>query len=308
MDSGQKVSRPALKAARIVLALAILSFLFWISYRDLKVVAQSGFSFDFTYFSGSIFFLILALLLQVRVWKANLKVTGGSIAFWPAFKLYYLANVGRYIPGKIWSVMGFIHLGQKANLPAHQTVGAMVLGLVASLISGFLLGGVFIWLAHLPALDIPVWLPLALLAGGVALMHPRLSNFVLKIAARITKREIPPYPYTFSSLLKLLGLYGAVWLFYSISFALLVMSVKQLTQAEFIFCLGVFPVSYGLGFLAWLSPAGWGAREGGITLLLSQILPTYLAVAVALTSRVILTVCEGILFAAAWRVKWNQSK
>jgi hypothetical protein len=76
---------------------------------------------------------------------------------------------------------------------------------------------------------------------------------------------------------------------------------------QFLYTLGVFPLAYALGYLAVFSPGGWGVREGGITLLLSLILPTYLSVAVAILSRLMFTVTEALFFGIALKLKWEKN-
>ncbi|OGC86913.1 MAG: hypothetical protein A2142_02855 [candidate division Zixibacteria bacterium RBG_16_48_11] len=104
------------------------------------------------------------------------------------------------------------------------------------------------------------------------------------------------------------GLYAIAWLFFCLSFSFLVTSFGEISLEKFVYSLGVFPISYAIGYLALFSPGGWGIREGGIAFLLSQIMPTYLSVTVALVSRLMFTLWEAIFFGSALRLKWDQKQ
>lgn len=295
------------RVLRILIVIGIFALLGFFLVRDLNSLSSTKLKVHLGWLSLSALLLLFGLLLEVWVWQKNLRLVGAQLSLKNSFKLYYQANVARYIPGKIWSVVGFIHLGQKANLPASKTVGGLLTGLISSLVSGFLLGALCLLLSGTGELKMGIWLSILLVAAGLAGLHPAVSGFLLKAASRFTKRPLLINRYSFSQVLHLLGWYAIAWLFFSFSFAILVRAFSALSLPGFIYALGVFPISYGIGYLAFFSPGGWGIREGGIALLLSQIVPTYLAVTVALVSRLMFTALEAIFFGIALRTKWEQS-
>ena len=187
-----------------------------------------------------------------------------------------------------------------------KTVSGLVTGLFASLISAFMLGGVFFLLSGNGKSFLSHWITIPLLVLSLAALHPWVSAFFIRLFSRITGRPLESPSYKFRHTLSLVALYASAWLVFSFSFVLLTSAFGYLTRPELIYVWGVLPISYALGYLAFFTPGGWGVREGGIVLLLNPILPTYLAVTIAIISRLMFTLLEGIFFALALRMKWNR--
>jgi hypothetical protein len=61
-----------------------------------------------------------------------------------------------------------------------------------------------------------------------------------------------------------------------------------------------YPLSVSLGMLAIILPAGLGAREGLMTLILGTAIPTPAAAAVAIMSRFIVTIVDVLAALVGW--------
>jgi glycosyltransferase 2 family protein len=295
------------KITKVVLILAIFALLGYFFFRDFSKLSVQTLDIRPGYFIISAFLLLFGLLLEVWVWQKNLQMVGGNISLKNSFKLYYLANLTRYLPGKIWSVLGFMKVGQSAHLPPVTTFIGLATGLVSSLVSALLLGALLLLLSRAQLPHFSLWAIALVLLFSIWLLHPVSANLAFRLTGKMIKRPLPQLNYTFRQIIFLVGLYALAWVVFSCSFAFLVKSFAALTQLQFVYALGVFPLAYALGYLAIFSPGGWGVREGGLTLLLSLTLPTYLAVAVALASRLMFTVVEVIFFGIALKLKWEKN-
>src|SRR5438477_4074770 len=56
--------------------------------------------------------------IQVESWRRILAGWGQRLAYGRAARIWLLVNLGRYIPGKVWSVAGLIVLAQRAGVEA----------------------------------------------------------------------------------------------------------------------------------------------------------------------------------------------
>jgi uncharacterized membrane protein YbhN (UPF0104 family) len=81
------------------------------------------------------------------------------------------------------------------------------------------------------------------------------------------------------------------WIGYGVALWLL---ARGLTNVELSLRMatGAFAGSYVIGFLALVAPAGLGVREGVFILMLDRVVGTPAAVALAVASRLLLTVAE----------------
>src|SRR5574341_1682674 len=273
------------KITKVVLVLAIFVLLGYFFLRDFSKLSIQTLEIRPAYFIISALLLLFGLLLEVWVWQKNLQMVGGNISLKNSFKLYYLANLTRYLPGKIWSVLGFMKVGQSAQLRPVTTFIGLATGLVSSLVSALLLGALLLLLSRSQLPHFSLWAVALVLLFSIWLLHPVSANLAFRLTGKIIKRPLPQLNYNFRQIIFLVGLYALAWVVFSFSFAFLVKSFAALTQLQFVYALGVFPLAYAFGYLAIFSPGGWGVREGGLTLLLSLTLPTYLSVAIALASR-----------------------
>ncbi len=71
------------------------------------------------------------------------------------------------------------------------------------------------------------------------------------------------------------------------------------TPSAFLLCAGLYALAWCAGFLAFVAPAGAGVREAVLVVGLAPFVPAGGALVVALLSRVVATLADAILAAAA---------
>jgi hypothetical protein len=99
-----------------------------------------------------------------------------------------------------------------------------------------------------------------------------------------------------------------VWFFHGLSFSFLALSLGDFSFRWFVYCLGIMPAAYLVGYLVWFSPGGWGIREGVMVILLKEFMPNYLAITVSLLSRLLFTIFEIVFFVIALKIKFSERK
>jgi uncharacterized membrane protein YbhN (UPF0104 family) len=82
------------------------------------------------------------------------------------------------------------------------------------------------------------------------------------------------------------------WVVTGLAFAALVHSLHPLAAADVPLAVAAYAGAYAIGFLALITPAGLGVREGVLTVALAQIMPVGAALAVALLSRLWMMLVE----------------
>jgi len=243
---------------------------------------------------GSAAVLLVVYLSHALLWRsvmADLAVGRPSVR--TAIRVYFLASLGRYVPGKFWQVAGTAMLSHRAGLPPVGATAAAVLGQVAFLVTG----AVFL------AIVLPTGRAAAAAAAGVgvalgslllarsragervasALRNrlPRLAP-VVDLAARIRPAAAARW-----------GLaYGLTWVVLGCAFILFVRSFEPNAAAHIRYVAGTIAASYLGGYIALFAPAGIGVREGVMGVLLAEVMPAPGAVVVALASRVWFTAVE----------------
>lgn len=248
----------------------------------------------------SSFVLLVAYAFAARMWGWMLGEVGGKDpGTRHSIQLLLAANLGRYLPGKIWQLAGLAVLARRRGLPPVAAAGSSVL------VQGFTLAATLVWAAPLAVTGdvetgIPGLVPLSvvLLAGlGIASIPP-VMHWGIRLLYRLGRQpsaEAPAPSWSFGT--RWLGKNLALWGLYGLAFVLFVQglgfSVSTLPTVA------AFAASYLLGNLFVATPAGLGVREVALAGLLSPALDTA-AMPVAILARLWMTILEvgpAILFA-----------
>jgi hypothetical protein len=262
--------------------------------------------------------LSLALLVGVYLshallWRRIMQDLGiGNPPLGTTFRVYFLASLGRYIPGKVWQLAGLAVLAARAGLPPGAAAAAAVLGQFGFLATGLLFLGLTLpeWPAALQV-EAPVTLPLAagaalLTAGGAALWllvaTPAGHGFREWLAAVLGARAGDRIRAAFAladrvrprdAALWAAG-YAASWVALGVAFALFAAAFHPAgVAAAPRFVGGTVAAAYLVGYLFVVVPAGIGVREGAMLLLLQQVMPQPgAALVISVLSRVWFTAAE----------------
>ncbi len=241
--------------------------------------------------------LLGAYVAAAGLWGLMVRELGGpGLSFLASARIFLTANLGRYVPGKVWQVAGLAYLARKEGVPGATAVAAAVLGQGLALVAATLVGlGAFLQAdSGLTAAGL-----LALGAAGLAVglvSLPPLFHPLLRAWFRLVGGESPPDPMpgpTFA--LRWVGVYVASWLFQGTAFWLLSLSLEP--TASFARTAPAYVAAYVLGYVAVFAPAGIGIREGFLILLLEPTLGAT-AAAVAVLARLWTTVLEVAAAAA----------
>lgn len=234
--------------------------------------------------------LLAGFLGAAALWGRMARELGGpGLSTGSAARIVFAANLGRYLPGKVWQMAGLAVLSRRAGMSATVAATAGVLG------QTFLLAAAGVWgaslLLGLEEGRAGIVLALALLAlfVGVAAVPSALRRLLALAfrAARIPPERIPSLDPFFG--IRWLALYVGLWTVYGAAFALL---VRGLGFGGGILELAPpFAAAYLLGYVAIFAPAGIGVREGFLIAFLRPGLAGA-AVGVAILARVWMTVVE----------------
>lgn len=233
----------------------------------------------------------------VLLWRRVLLRLGARLTVADAHRIWYLGNLGRYIPGKIAQLAGTAYLARARGVSAFDAVGA---SLVAQLF--VLSGGLLVAALALPGAavaSIPALRPagLAAAAGLALVVFTPLFGRLHHLARRLARQPGETVSLPFGERAGLLAGSTAAQLVFSLAFGGFVISTTPLGWGTLWPLAGICAAGYLAGYLAVFVPGGLGVREGVYALLLAFYLPPSVAVAVAILSRLWLTVCELVVVA-----------
>lgn len=239
-------------------------------------------------------------LLLVHVWVAHLRAWGLRVPFPTAARMWFISNLGRYVPGKVWGIGTLWVMAQRRNLSPVATVGSSVLVMLIGIVSGLAVvlvtgAGAIELLLRQRGMQPPTWaVPLAaVLALASLVAAPIVLPAMARGVARATGREpiLPALPAA-AVWSAALGT-GLSWVFYGVAFQLFSAGMIGEARGAATSYIAVYTGAYLVGLVS-PSPAGAGVREGGLVagLLALGLSSAPQALIIALASRVWLTLLE----------------
>jgi glycosyltransferase 2 family protein len=233
------------------------------------------------------------------VWREVLKSTGFVPPFHRIYRVWFLSNLGRYLPGKLWTFLGTIYLlEKKEGVSIERSFYTSILAQAVSVISGLVLAVVFLdhmlyskfnhsWIIVIPTL-------ILLFGFLVLIIFPQtpigLVNFLLKL---LKKQKVNFYLRR-KDVIFFVIFYVFSWLFLGLSFFVFVKSITPLSWDLYFNLTAAFSASTTLGFLAIFAPGGIGVREGILSGLLGIYFPSGIPALISLLSRIWMTLIEVI--------------
>lgn len=284
---------------KYLLPVLIILFLARSIYSNWQQVRDFPWQFNFPQLALAAIFSSTWFFIRTWIWSQLLREVHERVPYWPAFRVFMISEVARYVPGKIWQYVSRVYLARKYSIPPAVTLTTALVELLMMMVAA---GGIILATASriLPALqqEYQSLFVLALLAA-VALVHPRSLKLWSRLLAGFLRQEWVPFDVRYSHLVVILAASLATWLLSGFGFSLFVQALTRGTDGHNIQLISVNAASWLIGLLAVVVPAGVGVREGVMTLLLSRIMPHPTAAIIAIASRLWITLLEVLLLGAA---------
>ncbi len=239
------------------------------------------------------------LLLAGALWASILHSLGSRAPRLRHINIYATTYLQRYLPGTVWYVVGRGLLYRDEGDSARLVTVASGVELMLTVMSGALVNLVLLIVAWRQAMQgeianalfASLVASLVVAALSVALLHPA----TLRWAMRRLKMEETPLP-PLRKLAGWLAWYAVNWLTGGL---VLAMNARFLLGAEganlpVAYIMLAWSVAGTLSFLVFFLPSNFGLQEIGISLLLSAVMPSSVAVMAALLTRLLLTLYSAL--------------
>lgn len=248
-------------------------------------------------------------------------ITQNRVSFRDAFTLFHLANVTRYLPGRIWGFVKLLSLSRQFGLSKTAVGGSLTLhvgiettlgGLAA--MSLLFSDEIYHTAMRVGLEQVPSHSALFVIGGvgviaGLLFFIPQIYSRAQQFLSMLRQTGQPLVQKLF--LKQWLGIVGAhicLWLCLGSAFFLFVQSFVSVPWRFAGMLLACYAFAWLCGFLSFLTPGGLGVREGLLGLLLSTYMPAPQATLVALLCRVWMLSAELILAGVALFLHWRAKK
>jgi glycosyltransferase 2 family protein len=256
--------------------------------------------------------VVLSLLLTIAgstlpgvVWRDLLASQGYRTPPVAGLRVFFVAQLGKYLPGGIWNLVAQVGMARDLKVPARQAATATFLSIALSIIAALILAGVTLPFA-VPGLLAAYWWAFLAVPVLVALLLPRSVAWWSATAFRILRRPVTPVHLPWGVLLRTTALLTLSWALLGLHLGVLVQGLPGAGGSQWLMSIGLFALAWVAGFLVVVAPAGAGVREAALVLGFAAVLPAGAVLTVAVLSRLLFVVSD-VLLAAGFFVAGRSS-
>lgn len=237
---------------------------------------------------------VAALGAWMLAWRALLAGLGSPLPIVVAARVMFLAQLGKYVPGSVWALVGQVELAKTYDVPRRRGATATLLAMATTIATGCALAAATLPLVSADATRRYWWL-LPLAPVLLAALHPRVVSALLGRALALARRPPLEQHADLRTTVVAIGWTLLGWLLFGAHLWLL---AGSLGDAGFALSTGAYALAFTVGFLVIIAPGGLGAREAALVVVLAPSLPAGGPLLMALASRVVLTTAD-LLWAGA---------
>jgi hypothetical protein len=289
-------TRTRWRVVQLALTLALVCFAGWQLWRQWSHASRAELRVDIQ----PVWLLVASLLvlgtymLLIETWRRVLIQLGAHVAFAPAARVWFVSNLGKYVPGKIWQVSAMTVMIREYGVSLAAASASAVVITIANVATGF------------AVVLITSTATVRQLAGGFAgvltvtlglvlilLSVPVLAGQWNKYAERFGRAQLSVTVPLSAIWLALVGC-ALSWILYGLAFQLFVRSIVGSAPGSASAYIAAYTASYLIGYLTLFAPGGLGARELVLTTVLVPLglaTPPQAAV-ITVSSRLWLTALE----------------
>jgi uncharacterized membrane protein YbhN (UPF0104 family) len=250
--------------------------------------------------AGAVAAVLLSLGANLLAWQAMLAGLGVEVPLRRAARIFFVGQLGKYVPGSIWPVVAQMELGAGYGL-SRSVIGAAGLLTLGVAVPVALLLGLLAVPALLSSGGSTYLLVFLALPAAVVVLSPPVLNPLLDRALRLLRRPALEQRLTAATVVRVAALTGASHVLLGVHAWLLARDLGADGPALLLLAVGAFALANVAGLLALPLPAGAGVREAVLVLCLAPVLPVGKSLLLALLSRAILTVGDLAVAATAAR-------
>lgn len=244
--------------------------------------------------------VLVGLLCCAQLWRVLLRELGTTLTQRQAWHVFFVGQLGKYVPGTVFAMAAQMQVGRRYRVPGTRMATAWLLFMAVLVATALLVAGLALPLAG-PGTVVTqgapggyAWLLPVGLVGLVGLLPPVLTRLV-GLVLRATRRPPLPRPLSWSGIGAAGGWALATWAAYAVHLVLLVQPQDPVTAPRLaLLALGAFALAWSAGPLSVVAPAGAGVREAVLVVALAPVLAAPAALAVALTSRLLMLLGDAV--------------
>ena len=291
LDRSRVLRKAPLKVVVVAIVVVVAAYAI---YRNWHALARGFAELPIWVLAVAFGLTVVAQGLALVMWRVVIADLGSPLPLVPAARIFYVSQLGKYLPGSLWTIVGQMELARVEKVPRRTslTQGVLVLAIAVG-------AGVMVSVLLMPFLGRETfaryWWAVLLLPLILLALHPPVFGKVVNTGLRLVRRaplEVLP---TWRGIGKALVVQGLVWLVLGVQIWVVVVGLGGDPLPSLLASVGGYALGFSLGMAAIGLPAGAGLREAVLVVALSGVLSPGLALLVALLARGIAVLADVVV-------------
>jgi glycosyltransferase 2 family protein len=225
-------------------------------------------------------------------WRTLLADIGSKLPIPVAMRIFFLGQLGKYLPGSVWTIVAQADLGRDHAVPPRRSIAVSVVAMGLSLGAALTIAAFTLPFSAPGAVVHYLWV-LALLPVLVLALMPSSVDRLTHLLLKLLRREPPDHEFTWQGVLKALGWFALSWVLIGLQVYVLAVVLHAPSGRTLALALGGTALAFSAGFVAIIVPAGAVVREAVLVAILTPVLRAGPALVIAVASRLVATVGDG---------------
>lgn len=228
---------------------------------------------------------------SLMAWRALLADEGHPLSPFAAGRIFFVGQLGKYLPGSVWSIVLQMELGKRAGVPRGRAFTTSLAWVGLSLSTALCVG-----MLGVPVLAsanrAEVWILVAVLPFAVIASVPAVLTRLVNLVLRLMRKGPLPKPLSWRGVLSAAAWLAATWVFFGLHLWLLANALGAPGIDGVSRCIGGFALAMAAGVLFVVVPSGAGVREAIIVASLAPVMSTGEALGIAVVSRAVFILAD----------------
>jgi uncharacterized membrane protein YbhN (UPF0104 family) len=241
---------------------------------------------------------LAALVCSMMVWRSLLADLGSKLSLPEAWRIMFIGQLAKYVPGSIWPVVAQTELGADRGIPRGRSAVSVLLGYAVMTCTGGVVAAVTLPFTAAGSFDRYFWVLFAVPVVLVVLSPPVL-NRLFGLLLRLLRRSPLQRGLSVQGLSRTMVWALASWFCNGLMTYVLMRELSGDSRGTLLVSVGGYALAWVAGFVAVFAPAGAGVREAVIVAVLSTRTTGAIALTVALVTRALGVASDGVTGAVA---------
>ena len=228
---------------------------------------------------------------MMLAWRTFLADLGSRLPIPVTARASFLGQLGKYIPGGVWSVAAQVELAHDYGAPRRRSTTSVLVNLTVMVGIGLAIAAVLLPLTAGGAAGRYLWF-LALIPVIAICLYPPVLTRLVNTALRLVRQQPLDQAPSLPGLAKASAWTALGWLFMGAQAWLVLADLVPDSGRLAVLAVGAFALACCIGYMTVVVPSGIGAREVVFITAVATLVPHGPATAAAIVIRLTSTVSD----------------